>query len=228
MIKTRLAPIAILLVAGSAFAAATWAESVQYKYASSTSLKITEPQGFAVSVETPDGTRTGTVPEVFTFENQDAYVTVRLTAPDGEMWKKKIELRTRQQAELAVSFKPAEKPVDKPVGKPEEAKPENVRTYIARGFNGGSGCQNKKFRAAIKLEFLRDRDGETAAAVVVEDGVKKDFDIAPGKYSVRVYRSTGQQWDFAFSSDVEAPAKDGAIFGYGCVNGASSPSLIVR
>lgn len=224
MTKTRLAPIAIVLVAGTAFAAASWTESVEYKYASSTSLKITEPEGFAVSVETPDGTKEGTVPEVFTFENQDAYVTVRLTAPSGETWKKKIELRTRQQAELAVSFKPAEKkPEDKPA-----AKPEKVRTYIARGFNGGAGCQNKKYRAAIRFDFLRDSDGEAVASVALDDGAKKDFDIAPGKYRVRVYRSTGQEWDFAFTSDVEAPAKDGAIFGYGCVNGAASPSLIVK
>jgi hypothetical protein len=224
MMKTRLAPIAIILVAGSAFAAGSWTESVEYKYASSTSLKITEPEGFAVSVETPDGTRTGTVPEVFTFENQDAYVTVRLAAPSGETWKKKIEMRTRQQAELAVSFKPAEKkPEDKPA-----AKPEKVRTFIARGFNGGAGCRNKKFRAAVKMDFLRESDGESAASVVVDDGAKKDFDIAPGKYRVRVYRSTGDAWDFAFTAEAEAPAKDGAVFGYGCVNGATSPSLIVR
>ncbi len=227
MSEPRLAPIAVVLVvASTALAAGHWTESLEYRYAGSTSLKVTEPEGFAISVETPDGVRTGTVPEVFSLENQDAYVTVRLTAPSGETWKKKIEMRARQQAELAVAFKPDDKP--KAEDKPSEKPADKPRAYVARVLNGGAGCENKKYRAAIKTDFRRASDGESQVSLVVNDGVKQDFEIPAGTFSVRVYRYTGDAWDFAFTTEVTAPARDGAVFGYGCVNGAASPSLIVR
>ena len=105
---------------------------------------------------------------------------------------------------------------------------DKPRAYVARVLNGETGCENKKYRAAIKTDFRRANDKESQVSLVVNDGVKQDFEIPAGTFSVRVYRYTGDAWDFAFTTEVTAPARDGAVFGYGCVNGAASPSLIVR
>ena len=81
----KLLSIALLMVAATlAFAGGNWSDKLNYRYSSATSLKVTDPEGFKVAVVMPDGNeKTGTVPELFTLPDQDAYVKVTVTAPDG-------------------------------------------------------------------------------------------------------------------------------------------------
>ncbi|HEU0031856.1 MAG TPA: hypothetical protein VFQ53_14580 [Kofleriaceae bacterium] len=203
-----------LLVGGIAIAGGSWSDKINYRYSTQTSIKVTEPDGFKVTVTLPDGSeKVGTVPELFTLPDQDAFVKVTLVPTDGsEPWSKKIEVRAKQQAELAVSFK-----ADAPKGEPAK----NVRTYVGRFTNLAGGC-GKAWNRQIRIEFLAAQDGATVKQAIIDPKRNIDLQIPSGKYDIRVFINNGSEWKFVITNQHEI-SKDGWSLGFGCAPGKSEP-----
>lgn len=213
-----LAGVVLVAVAGVAIAGGAWSDKVAYRYsAGGTSLKVVEPDGFKVTVSTPEGDKTGTVPELFQLPDQDAYVKVTLTSPDGTSWNKKVEIRAKQQAELAVTYR-----ADSPKAEPAKT----ARTYIGRFKNLGKGC-SKAFDKTIKAEFLHPGDGAVAATVQVDSLKLLEVQVPAGRYDIRVFAWNGADWSFVVTAAQDVPAKDGWLLGFGCKTGTSTPTVII-
>lgn len=212
--------IVVVALSTSALAEPTWTKQLSFRPAQQTSIKVIEPEGFKLAVELSDGSvKTGTVPEVVALPNTDGFVRVTLTSPDGAAWTNKVEVRARNQSELVVAFKP-EVAADEPKGK--------ARKYMARLANDGRGCGARSpYRTQIYIDFLRSSDGTSMAKPSAQDAELISFEIPAGKYDARVYVNNGA-WTYLTSVTLEAPAKDGWVIGYGCANGAKSPTLIAR
>jgi hypothetical protein len=207
--------LGVVAVVGVASADGKWADQISYRHSEGgTSLKVTQPDGFKVVVTTPEGDKSGTVPELFQLADHDAYVKVTLTAPDGTSWSKKVEVRAKQQAELSVSFTGA--------GKAEPAT--HARTYIGKFKNLGKGC-SKAYDRTVKAEFLQG-DGTVAATVQVDSTKQAELQVAAGRYDVRIFAWDGANWTFVVTAPQDVPAKDGWLAGFGCKPGTSTPTVV--
>ncbi len=197
----------LLIVAAFAFTAVaggSWADKTNYRYTNGTSLKVTDPEGFKVTVTTPDGDKADTVPAMFALPDQDAYVMVTLTAPDGTQWKKKIEVRAKHQAELSVQFKP------------DAAQPAAaVHSYVGRFLNEAGGC-GSKWRRQIRVDFIN-ADGSKTKQQLIDNHRTVDLEIPGGKYDVRVYIENNGAYEFVLSQPQQI-SKDNWNMGFGCQN----------
>lgn len=218
MNRSGLLALAIAVALGGTAAAGTWADQVSFRHSSQTSIKVVTPEGFKVTVTMPDGgQKTGTVPELFTLPDTDAFVTVAITPTDGSApWSKKIEVRSKQQTELAISFKAD--------AKAEPAKAAG-RSFVGRVANLGAGC-GKTWDRSIKTEFLRKDDGASIKTVQIDSSKNVDVELPGAKYDVRVYFWDGAAWKFALTSEGHEIAKDGFTLGFGCPRGSKSPTFV--
>ncbi|HEU0031855.1 MAG TPA: hypothetical protein VFQ53_14575 [Kofleriaceae bacterium] len=208
----------LVLISGSAFAG-TWSDKINYRYSNQTSLKVTEPDGFKVIVTLGDGgEKVGTVPELFTLPDQDAFVKVTIVPSDGSApWSKKIEVRARQQAELSVTFKAD------PAPKAEPAK-KAARTYVGRFANKAGGC-GRAWSRTIRVEFLISDDGSVVKQAQIDSSQNSDLELPGGKYDVRVYIWNDREWKFVLTSNHDI-GKDGWTLGFGCPVGKSTPAIV--
>jgi hypothetical protein len=220
MTKPRIGLLALMLVLlmGGVAMAGTWSEKVNFRPSNKTSLKITEPEGFKVTAKLADGEeKVGTVPELFALPDGDAFVTVTITPTDGSApWTKKIEVRSRQQTELTVSFKG-----DAPKAEPAKAP---GRSFVGRMLNQAGGC-GKAWDRSIKVDFLRGADGANAKTVQIDSKKNVDIEVGAGKYDVRVFIWNGTEWKFVLTSNHEI-TKDGWTLGFGCLRGKNTPTVI--
>jgi hypothetical protein len=206
----------VCVSAGVAVAGGTWSDKVTHRPSTAASIKVVEPEGFKITVTTSDGDKAGTVPEVFAVPNLDAYYKVTLTAPDGTVWSKKVEVKAKYQTELTVSFKA------------DEAKPAgpSARSYIGRLQNVSKGC-GSKFESTIKAEFLR-ADGSVAHTAQANSNQTVEVQLASSSYEVRVYQWIGTEWRFGLTSSQPIPAKDGWGLGWGCPRGTRKLNLYAQ
>jgi hypothetical protein len=217
--KTMLRPLVLALVvglSGAAIADGSWSEKVNYRRSDQTSIKITEPEGFKIAVVLADGTeRTGTVPELFNLADQDAFVHVTLMPTDGSApWKKRVEVRARQQTELAVTFKPDAK------GEPAKRGAK----YVGRMANHSGGCA-KAWDRTIRVEFLQGADRAVVKQVQIDASKNVDVELPGGATDVRVYIWNDKEWKFVVTSGHEI-AKDGWSLGFGCPKGTKTPAVV--
>ncbi len=216
-LRTGLVGIATLAcVIGTAFAGGSWNDKVSFRYANATSLKVTEPEGFKVSILLPDGEKTGTIPELFSLPDQDAFVKVTLTSPQGDAWSKKVEIRSKQQTELAVQFK-----ADAPAAEPKKAG----RTYVGKFLNQIGGCGRSYHATQVKIDFLRNSSGEIVKHQLIDAGKTADVEIEGGKYDVRVYLGVDGDWKYVHTSTWDI-GKDGWLLGFGCPPGSKQPTIV--
>ncbi|MEO8702418.1 MAG: hypothetical protein ABI867_20410 [Kofleriaceae bacterium] len=210
--------VCVLVVSSVAHAGGSWSEKISFRSATSTSLKLVQPDGFAVLVTTGTGEKSGTVPDVFPLPNYDAFVTVVITAPGGSKWSKKVEIRAGHQTELAVTFTPAA----------VEAKPQGkaARSHVGRFVNRGGGC-GKAWDRAIRAEFRTADAGDVKTVVDLAPNEYKDVEIAAGGYDVRISFKDGSTWKFALTGK-QTITKDGWALGFGCKAGTKSPSLVTN
>jgi len=193
---------------------------VTYRFSQGgTSLKVVEPDGFKIAVTMADGSvKNGTVPELFQLPEQDAFLKVTLTAPDGTAWSKKIEVRAKQQAELAVAFKS-----DEP--KTQE-KPASVRSFVGKVENAGHTC-GQPWTKSLKVDFLRGSDHASALTKEIEPNTYVNVELATGRYDVRMYVKTNDVWDFVTTAPADV-TKDGWKYSFGCTKRTSKPSLVAQ
>jgi hypothetical protein len=212
--KLRISIVVLIITILSSVAAAggTWSEKISYSTATSTSLKVLEPDGFKVTV----GDKAATVPEIFQLANADAYVQVTIQAPDGTKWSKKVEVRAKHMAQVVVTFTPAKEP--------KAAAHRAARNHIGRFVNGGKGC-GKTWDRAIKAEFRRPDGDAVKATVELAPGEYKDVEVPAGGYEVRVSFKDGAAWKFALTGKHDI-GKDGWALGFGCKPGAKTPVLV--
>lgn len=207
--------VMLCLASGSAMAGGTWHDKVNYRYSSSTSLKITDPDGFKATVVTADESKSGTVPELFGLPDRDAFVTVTITAPDGTQWTKKVEVRAKQQTELSITFVP-----DAPA---KDAEPKRQRTYFGKLLNQAATC--KRGWGTIKADFI-DADGNIARSAQIDVTKVADIELAAGTFDVRIWVWVDNAWSRALTSTGHQITKDGWAFGFGCRKGSKSADLI--
>ena len=197
--------LAALFTASHVYAG-TWSEHISFRHSEKTSVKVTEPDGFKVTVAATDGDHAGVVPEVFDLPDRDAFVKVTIVSADGATWTKKIEVRAGQQTEVAVSYA-AE--ATAPGGK--------ARTFVGKVAHLGRAC-GKQWAVQIKAEILRHADGGTVTSWTLKPDDIYDLELAAGSYDVRVYKRSGDDWAWAFTGALSVD-KDGWESGVGCRDG---------
>jgi TonB family protein len=70
-------------------------------------IRVTGPTGFKVALTTPVGDLVGAIPQRFELSDGTSDVRVQVTAPDGAVWSKRIEVKPEQETEVAIDFTPS-------------------------------------------------------------------------------------------------------------------------
>jgi hypothetical protein len=166
-------------------AEAEFTQTVSHAYAAKSSLKVTEPAGFKIAITLDGKNQEDTIPHVFALPDQDAYVPVTITAPDGKNWSGKIEVKSHQQTQLAFKYTAA------PAAAPE-AKAKAARKFIGHLNNNSNVC-HEKLRIPVKYDLL-DETGATVSETVLTSGQEKQLDLPAGNYEVRVFFAENNAW----------------------------------
>jgi hypothetical protein len=163
---------------------AEFTQTVSHSYAAKASLKVTEPAGFKVAITLDGKNQEDTVPHVFALPDQDAYVPVTITAPDGKSWSGKIEVKAHQQTQLAFKYSAAPAPA--------EAKAKAARKFIGHLNNNSHVCAERA-RIPVKYDLL-DETGATVNETVLTAGQEKQVELPAGNYEVRVFFAENNAW----------------------------------
>jgi len=193
----KLALIVGLVAVSSVAYADDWTFTQDFSYAKTASIKVTEPEGYKVTI----GDKTDTAPAVFNFDNNDAFQLVHITAPDGKSWEKKIEVRAGHQTTLRVKYAPAAAAT--PAG--------DARKHIGTVKNETNTCAKKTNQ---RFDFML--DGKLVRSFELRGGqYTPNVELPDGTYQVRLFSVVSGQWVFQASSDF-AVTKDGWVYTYGC------------
>jgi hypothetical protein len=186
---------------------AAWTQNTTFSHAAATSLKITEPAGFKVTVMVDGKPVEDTAPMVVNLPHADAYLPVTVTAPDGKSWSGKVEVKARQQTLVTFKYTPEAGPAPAP-GAP-------VRKFVGKVWNPTDKC-GAKDQSEIKFEFLA--GGQKVQEHVVGVGQANNaVEMPEASDDVRVYtRPAGGQWNFVKTITPFAVSKDGWVADYGC------------
>jgi hypothetical protein len=214
--KHRLAgvvTVVVLALVGTASAGTFGEPKVGHRYTNgATSLKVTEPENFKITITTEEGERAGTVPEVFAMPEKDQFVKVTLTAPDGTVWTKKVEVVAKKQTELAISFKG---------DAPKAEAAATRRNYIGRMQNSAGGC-GLSWRLPIRADFLDPATGTVLVSKQVEHNKNQQLEVPAGTAEIRVFLLQNKEWKFVVTGK-HTFAKDGWQLGFGCKEGTTTP-----
>lgn len=184
-----------------AWSEASWTKTESFEYSAKTSLKITEPTDAHVFVTIGSETKESTLPAIFPLPDADAYVPVKIVGKDGETWSGKIEVKAHKQTVVKFAHSAA------PAAPAAAAAPGHK--MIGQMQNWTHLC-GKRERATLK--FVAMKDGAAAAEATVEPNrAQSNIELAPGKYSVRIFRNG----TFIQAKELEVTA-DGWVFTYGC------------
>jgi hypothetical protein len=87
-------------------AAASWDYEVNNQDAPGPrpAVNVTGPKGFKVALTSPAGDLVGSVPQRFELAEGTRDVRVTVTAPEGAVWSKRIDLKPKQETEVSVEF----------------------------------------------------------------------------------------------------------------------------
>ncbi len=174
-----------------------WTFTQEVSASQGTSIRVVEPEGYTVTVNG----KTETVPHVFAVDNADNYYAVRLTAPDGATWEKKIEVKAYKQTAIrARHVKGAAEP-------PSADKP---RTFVGVAANLSHVCKKSSERRQIRLDFVADK---VVKSIVLESRSREDLELAAGTYSVRLYIPQNGEWAYHRTTE-QVVGKDGWSYAY--------------
>jgi len=87
-------------------AASSWDYGVESRQAPRTALKVSGAKDFKITVTMPAGELAGTIPQRFELADRDGDARVTVTAPDGTIWTRKIQVKAKQETEVSVDFTP--------------------------------------------------------------------------------------------------------------------------
>lgn len=203
--KTAIIAFAVLLGITPAALAQTWSPNITFKRDTGASLKITEPDGFTVSIVAGGVTKADTIPAIFALANQAAYVPVTITAKDGQTWTQKVEIRAYHQTELAVKYTAAAAATPAVAG----------RKYIGQVSNWTHKCKRSEY-GQLRFDFMR--AGKAAYTFEVAPGkAKANQEVEGGAYDVRVFFAAPGAQAYRFLKTLSyTVSKDGWDYWYGC------------
>lgn len=177
---------------------AAWTKAESFEFSSSTSLKITDPHDAKVFVTIGNETKEATLPAIFPLPDHDAYVQVKIVAADGDAWTGKVEVKAKKQTVVKFTHSAAPAAAAAPAHK-----------FIGKMENWTHLCEKKERRT---LKFVAMKDGAAAYEATVEPNrAQSNVELAPGKYSVRIFRDGV----FFQAKELEVTA-DGWVFTWGC------------
>jgi hypothetical protein len=215
MFRLLLISIAILVVHPHPADAGTFGDArITHRSTKDTaSLKVLDPEGFAITVDTPKLTDSGTAPEVFPLRNHDQFVTVTIKAPDGTTWRRKVEVQANHQTVISISFTKS------------TPATQNVRRYLGSVHNTIDACTDA-FDAPVQFEFLDQKLGKAQATARVGHGKSKQVELPAGTYDVRIQVYEDSAWHvIGTTRDVQID-RDGWRRAFGChAHNARNPTL---
>ncbi len=88
-------------------AASSWYFELSSHDDKSAALKVDGPKGFRVTLTTPAGELVGTIPQRFELPDRNGDARVTVTAPDGAIWSKKLQVKAKQETEVSVDYTPS-------------------------------------------------------------------------------------------------------------------------
>ena len=214
-----LAVLGLSLASGVALAKGAWSHNVSHRYSSKTSLKITEPKGFSVTVSIGDDVKKDTIPAIIPLPNEDQYLPVQVTATDGHSWAEKVEIRAKQQTELSLAYVPS---------KAAPPAKKGGRKYIGKLASVISSCGKKWRGRNIRFELLGTESGESIGTFDFPKEDVKSIEVPSGSWDVRAYMKSGGGYHYYDTRTVQV-TKDGFNIAIGCQKGAAKrPALLFK
>ena len=205
-----ISPLAVACIAALTLGALTrvaaaddrWSETVTFERADSTAIRISEPEGYQVSVTIAGNISSDTAPAVFRVPNVDGFYPVTFVAPSGTKWTKKLEVRRFQITGVRVKHVAEARPAPPPAGAAA------VRSYVGSVFNKVATCGKK---LAARVDFI-DADGQTGATLQVGVGAMNQATLPGGTYDVRAYvwDAGAKDWTYQVTSRTQIGADNWA------------------
>lgn len=186
---TKLASLALIAICIPAVAVAEdqWSvETRTFTRSDQSSIRVTQPDGYQVSIVVNGRTSAETVPTILAVPTADGYYSVTFTAPNGAKWTHKVEVRKFQTTDLRVKHVVVEKTA------PAQPAAPAVRSFIGSIHNKVATCGKK---LAARVELL-DASGAVTASIVIKSGSFEQATIASGTYDFRAYVADGSQWTY--------------------------------
>lgn len=199
--KTALVMTSVMMLCGVAAADDKWHETVTFSSASATAMKVTEPEGYKVTVAVDGNVLSDSVPARFALPG-DGYYQVTLIAPDGAtVWTKKLEAKRYQTTEVRL-VKEADAPAPAAAG--------SARKYIGTTRNRlASDCGRQYVRTTARFELL-DANGATVVNLQATPGESVQSTVPAGTYDVRTYlwNAGKNEWLFLYTNNGIEFARD--------------------
>jgi TonB family protein len=88
-------------------AASSWDFEVASHEDATTALRVDGPKGFRVTLSTPAGELVGTLPQRFELSERTSDARVTVTAPDGAVWTRKLQVEPKHETAVSLDFTPS-------------------------------------------------------------------------------------------------------------------------
>lgn len=189
------------VVFSSPSAHAEWTKTESFEHSAKTSLKILEPADAHAFVTIQNETKEGTLPHIWSLADEDAFISVKIVAANGESWTGKVEVKAHKQTVLKLAQ----------IAKAPAAPAPAGQKFIGRMENTTHRCSGNERQ---ELKYVAMKDGKPALEKTVSPNRSiGNLELEAGHYTVRVFKHSTN--DFIQTKDLDV-AKDGWTFSWGC------------
>lgn len=197
-------------ISSVALAAGTWKPTIGHKYSTTASIKVTGMKG-TVKISGNGVNRQDSLPAIFEVPDQNAFITVVVTALDGAVWSEKVEVKAHQETAIELSYSPDAAPSASGSAAP------SARKRIGHVRNLTGKCWKDGRNIPVRAEFLAAADGTKLSEVTVSGAQSNDIDVPQGEYDVRVFYTNPENGKSVFAETIRYKIeKDGWMLQFGC------------
>jgi hypothetical protein len=143
--------VTAVVVASPAEAQDSWTETVSFTRSEASGIKVSEPDGYAVSIKGEGVAQKDNVPTVLRVPNTEAFYVLTFTAPNGATWSTKVETKRSHITELRVKHTTA-----------AASSPAASRKFYGK-FSMSKKSPCKEDGSGQKIDFVSP-DGSVAAS----------------------------------------------------------------